>query len=207
MNAGLSNLATLKAHLLPGTWQSVTDYDAAIAALGLGMAGLLETFTGRKFERTVGAVEYFDGANATLQLTRLPLETLTALDIQTEKDGDWTSILTAVKKAGKTGLVYLTGQQAEPGDATIRATFTGGYWFDTTENNSGSLPSGATAVPAKLLAAWKLQCGAVWARTDTDAQKAGLASGNLNALNALINETKLLPVVEQMCFDLRMLAA
>ena len=207
MNTGLSNLATLKAHLLPSTWQTTTDFDAAIAALGLGMVGLLETFTGRKFERTVGAIEYFEGANATLQLTRLPLETLTALDIQTENNGDWTSILTAVKKAGKTGLVYLTGQQAEPGDATIRATFTGGYWFDTTENSSGSLPSGATAVPAKLLMAWKMQCGAVWARIDTDAQKAGLASGNLNALSALINETKLLPVVEQMIADLRMMAA
>ena len=38
MNSGFSNLTTLKAHLLAAGLRSATDFDTAIANIGLGMA-------------------------------------------------------------------------------------------------------------------------------------------------------------------------
>jgi len=207
MNAGLSNLSTLKARLLPSTWTDTTAQDAAITALGLGVAGCFETYTGRKFLRTAGATEKFPSNSEMLQLTRIPVETFTALALQSELSGTWEDITSAVLRCGDSGVVTLSSTQDVTGNSTLRATYTGGYWWDTTEDDSGTLPTGATAIPATLQTAWFIQCKALWARTETDAVKAGLDSGNLGALSALINEAELLPVVRQMLQPFRILAA
>jgi len=48
----------------------------------------------------------------------------------------------------------------------IRITYTGGFWFDTTEDNSGVLPNAATPLPASVKLAWYLQCQNLWKRFD-----------------------------------------
>lgn len=206
MNAGLSNLLTLKKYLLPSTWQDVTAEDDAILAVGLGMAGLLEGHCARKFQRTVGATQLFGAGSAVLQLERFPLETFTSLELQTELGGDWEDVTTSVLRASAAGVV-MTGEPLGTDTCTLRATFTGGFWWDTTDDDTGSLPSGATAIPASLQTAWFVQCKAVYARIGNDATTAALANGNAAAASAFINGIELLPVVEKMVQPYRILAA
>lgn len=207
MNAGLSNLLTLKKYLLPSTWQDVTAEDDAILAVGLGMAGLLEGHCARKFQRTVGATQEFDAAACIVQLERFPLETFTSLELQTEPGGDWEDVTDSILRHMKSGMVKIDGPLASEGFATLRATFTGGFWWDTTEDDTGSLPSGATAIPAALQMAWISQCVAVYARMKNDGITAALANGSAAAASAFINGIELLPVVEKMVQPYRILAA
>lgn len=207
MNAGLSNLAKLKAQLLPGSWAATTAQDAVITALGLGVAGLFEAHTGRKFARVVGENEYFEASGSHLQLHRLPVETLSALALQSTFGGTFDSVIDNVLRVTPSGIVTLAATLDRTGGSTLRATYTGGFWYDTAEDNSGVLPGGATALPATLQTAWFMQCKALYARTETDAVKAGLDSGNLGALSALLNEAQLLPVVVSMLNQYRFLAA
>jgi hypothetical protein len=48
----------------------------------------------------------------------------------------------------------------------LQVTYTGGFWFDTTEDGSGVMPATATPLPAAVKSAWYLQCQHVWKRWD-----------------------------------------
>lgn len=206
MDAGFSSLAKLKQHIWPQNWQEVDVADDQLVALGLGIRGLFESFCGRPFVRTAGAVETFPADTACIQLALTPVETLTSVELQTERDGSWTNITTDVQRLSKAGVVTLAAQAGTAGE-TLRVTFTGGYWWDTTENHSGSLPSGATAIPPAVQFAWFIQCKAVWASMETDSVKAAMQTGNLTALSNLINGAKLVPVVETMLTPFRRFVA
>ena len=63
------------------------------------------------------------------------------------------------------GLLYLLSTVGTP-RGLLRVNYTGGYWVDISDNESGSLPSGATALPKDLQMAWLLQCQHIWSKRD-----------------------------------------
>ena len=205
MNAGFSSLTVLKQHLLPGTWSEVTSEDAAITALGLGVAELFAGHCGRAFERAVDAVEKHPTGAGYLQLRRFPVEEVGDVELQGSFGAAWEDALSSVARVDeKSGVMVMVCPFAEGG--TLRVTLTGGFWWDTSEDASGTLPAGATELPVVIRFAWLMQCSALWARGQMDAVKAGLASGNLGALSALINEAEILPVVKTMLEPYRVMA-
>lgn len=180
----LSSLTQLKARLFPANWSSVTTHDTLLTHLGNAAQALVEKYLARKITRTAGDTQTFTGDLTLLQLARFPVETLTALDIQTEDGGTWEDILDAAVRVGKpTGLITLSGQQGVHTD-TIRATFTGGFYVDTSENQSGSLPSGATALPDDLREAWYQVTQALFNTAQNAAVQADQIDGDKPAASA-----------------------
>lgn len=168
MNAGFSSLALLKSNVLATTKQSDTTWDAAITQIGLGVAGLLEKFCSRKFARVVGDTWVCDSTATAFVLPRYPVETLTSIEVRERITDPWISqtladcVLQLDAQAGVVQLATVLGSIR----TQLRWTWTGGYWWDTTENASGTLPGGAAAIPEDIRFAWLLQVAHVWARKD-----------------------------------------
>lgn len=186
MNAGLSNLRTLKRHLLAERLRPELTWDSEIAAIGLGVAASMERYCNRVFERAAGITWSTSSLGRTaFVLPRYPIEAVTAVDLRTSYSDAWESqtlsdlILQVDESAG----LVIFNEALGWNGSVVRFTFTGGYWWDTTEDSSGTLPSGATALPADLQHAWLLQCAEVWSRRDnlgTGLVKAPSASAKLS---------------------------
>lgn len=199
MNAGLANLATLKAFLLPASLRSGTDDDATITAIGLGVAGLIEGYCGRVFLRATGVTDVFAADRAQFLLSRYPVEAITKFELKSdEATGFVEQTLATYPRAIDlpNGIVTLSGDAGRYYEQ-LRVTYTGGYWWDITEDNSGSLPNGATALPKALQLAWLMQCQHVWSALDKVGAALAEAPGKATALDSL----KLSPVVQQMLAD------
>lgn len=201
MNAGLSNLDLLKKHLLAATLGTDPQFDTLIAAIGLGVAGMMEQTCNRKFARAAGAQEEFPGDRASFILSRFPIESVTALDSKNLESDSWTSQDTGLIKSisASAGLIYLADSH-DPGAywSKVRFTFTGGYWWETAEPNDAgypsTLPEGAHALPDDLRLAWLLQCREVWNKIDK------LNTGLIDKPDAQTNLAglELSPLVKQM---------
>ena len=187
MNAGFSNLDTLKKQLLAGTMKNDVRFDATILVIGQGVAGQFETFCNRKFMRVVGDTEILPADRCQFLLSRFPLEAITAVDLKmTEALGfESQSPTTFYNTVGlKSGIVNCPeGADAGPWYAQVRFTYTGGYWWETLEPDDASFPSsmpaGASPLPQELFLAWVLQCRHLWSQIDklgTDILKDGKPS-------------------------------
>jgi len=201
MNAGLSNLATLKAWILPTALAASTSYDAQIAAIGKGVASQLEKHCNRKFLRTVG--DTFE-ANADVRhevLPRFPIEAITKIETRYSLTDGW------VDQGTVSDLVWNLSEQAglvtfpiRPGYrfTRIRFTYTGGYFFETLEPTDmgypTAVPSGSFALPDDLQLAWRLQCEHIWQQHD----KLGLSIGSKpdNVFTGALAHAALLDVVK-----------
>ena len=195
MNAGFSSLTALKAQLLAPTLRARTDWDTKIAALGLGVAGAFEGFCNRSLARVAAGTFTTTGGRASLILPRYPVETITALETRDTIAAGWTDALASLDTfAPESGAVYF----ASPLDvAQIRVTYTGGFWWDTSEDASGTLPGGATALPAEILSAWHMQVEKIWNAKDklgTQIAKEPTSAGGTAALTS----ADLSPAVRQM---------
>lgn len=174
MNAGFSNLATLKGHLLAAALRTGTDYDAAILNLGLGTAKAFANFCNRKFDRVVGATEILPADQCQFLLSRYPIEAITAIDLKfTEADGFVSQVInnfvTTIDL--KSGIVNCPdGADAGPWSAQVRFTFNGGYWWEQLEpadnGYPSQLPAGAASLEDDLKLAWLLQCEIIWKMRD-----------------------------------------
>lgn len=170
MNAGLSNLATLKAWLLPAAMLEATDYDAQILAIGLGTAAQLEEFCNRKFARTVGDTFEASADRAHVVLPRFPVEVLTAVEQRDTSEDAWQDIASRIlTKDLPKGFIEFGADQGVY-YSRLKFTFTGGFFWNQLEpdedNYPTELPAGATAVPANLQLAWRLQCEWIWTKRD-----------------------------------------
>lgn len=166
MNAGLSSLTSLKAQILAASLRARTDWDTQLFALGLGVAGAIEGSLGRRLARLPGDTHTVPGNQDVISLPRYPLEAVSAVAYRERVTDDWSDATSSLFTwNAASGLVYLEGQLTTA-TGQIRVTYTGGYWWDDTENNSGSLPAGATALPAALLTAWHTQVEAMWRAKD-----------------------------------------
>jgi hypothetical protein len=175
MNAGFSNLTKLKAELLLAKDAEGTDYDAAVLAIGLGVAAMFESIAGRKFGRVVGEKDVFTADREFWVASRYPLEAVSAVEVRTNYATGW------VAQGGEphnvvepTGVIFFSGFLGSRGEMA-RVTFTGGYWWDESEGETGTLPSGAKALPEDLRAAHAMQCRWFWERRSvTERAKAGI---------------------------------
>lgn len=203
MNAGLSNLATLKTWLLSDSLQATTEYDAEIAAIGLGVLGVFEKYCDRKFARL--AADTFDcQANRDhVILPRYPLEEVSLVEIRESGEAAYVELTGSevVNLGEKSGMVYFN---TEPGPYhdRLRFTYTGGYFFDQLEPDHDDFPTaqpaGSAAVPEELLLAWRLQCEHIWKLHD----KLGIAiaqsgAGEGTLLGLSLPGLELLPLVKQ----------
>lgn len=182
MNAGLSNLATLKSWLLAPTMVTSTDYDAQILAIGKAMAGLLEGYCDRKFARVADDLFECSADRWHVVLPRYPVEVVTKIE-QNEPPvatpAVWTEQTDVIEvQALDRGMLYFKAALATYRER-VRVTYTGGFWWNQQEAdytppvapteedpNLSLLPEGATAVPDELQMAWRLQCEHVWSQRD-----------------------------------------
>lgn len=199
MNCGLGNLYTLRQHLLAGSMQSDTRFDAVITDLGKGIAALFEQLCNRKFQRAIDATEIFPADRCQFLFARFPVESVSQAEYKkTESDG-WT-----IQDSGfivtldqNSGIVY-TDDNSDVGPyyAQVRFTYTGGYWFETAEPDDADYPStqpdGSNALPQDLRLAWLLQCRHVWSLMD----KLGQGIVDAPKAQSLLAESELIPEVK-----------
>lgn len=166
MNVGFSNLLTLKQQLLAEALREGSEYDEQIKAIGLGVAAQFEKFCNRKFLRTVGATFICPADRDHVFLDRPPVESVASVELHTTHTAGWETQTGVIENSELTiGYIYL-GTSLWSADGSLRFTFTGGYWWDTDEGNTATLPSGATALPDDLKLAWLMQCREIWTKTD-----------------------------------------
>jgi len=167
MNTGFASLTYLKAQLLAEALRAGTEYDAALTLLGQGVAAQFEDFCNRKFARVVGDTYTVSADRNHLYVPRYPVESVSGVELKTSSaDGFLVQPASTIVNTNlESGFVYFSGELG-PFWAHLRVTYTGGYWWDITEDGSDSLPSGATAVPEHLRLAWVLQCKEVWNQND-----------------------------------------
>jgi hypothetical protein len=180
MNAGLSNLATLKAWLLPAAMVAMTDYDPPIKAIGLGVQGQLEQYTNRKFARTVGDIYQTTADRLVVILPRYPIETITSVAIRNDlaegwqDQGDPNQLLFNIRE--EAGIIDMGGWLGGRYQR-MQFVYTGGYFWEQLEPTDvgypTAQPAGSTALPNELCLAWKLQCEHIWTQRD----KLGLEIG------------------------------
>ena len=158
MNLILGNLTLLKSAVLPAALRTGTDWDVALAALASGVAAAMEGFCNRKFARLVGDT-FERSANCTyLSLPRFPVESIASIELKVDEQQGFialpsNTVLTLNKASGLAEFGSSIGGFTD----RLRATYTGGFYADYTEDSSGTIPVGATAVPPDLLHAWHLQ--------------------------------------------------
>jgi hypothetical protein len=158
MNLILGNLSNLKAAVLPEDLRAMTDWDNALADLARGVAASMQTFCNRRFERIEDDTFERAADCSYLSLPRFPVEEVSLLELKVDETSGFgplpaNTIWSLIKQSG---LVEFGGRLMT-WDARVRVTYTGGFWADYTEDNSGTQPDGSTAVPADLIHAWHLQ--------------------------------------------------
>ncbi len=200
MNIGLGNLTELKGQLLAASLRSDTNYDAVLTGIGLGVANLFDQYCNRSFGRTVGKVDTFSADRRHWYLNCFPVETISALAKKDdEADGfvafplppDPNSLIQAMQlDQGYIMFIALQGYYW----SRLQVTYTGGFWFDTTEDNSGVLPNAATPLPAAVKSAWYLQCQHVWKRWD----KLGAQIAQNPEAQSALGGIALIPMAEEL---------
>lgn len=197
MNSGFSNLTALKRHLLPTGMQPGTEYDAQILSIGKGVASRMEGYCNRVFARAVGEVYEFPGQTMLVVVPRFPLESVTKLEECDTLDTGWYDVTGNILNKGlDAGYIYFGGMLGVFG-SRLRVTYTGGYWWDTTEDLTGTMPDGATELPDDLTLAWKLQCAHLWQSKDRLGAGAAKEPNKFSALG----DYKLIPEVEDTLKD------
>lgn len=205
MNAGLSNLATLKAWLLPAAMVDGTDYDAQILAIGRGAAAAIESYCGRKFARAVDDTFECPADVWHVVLPRFPLEAAPAIKLRTDINvgfEDQTYGDLVVDHNLNAGLIKF-GARAGTYNTRLQFTSTGGYWWEqlepTDDGYPTSQPSGSFSLPDDLQLAWRLQCEWIWQRRD----KLGLSIGDKpgNIYSGSLSKIQLIDGVKEMLGD------
>ena len=156
MNIGLGNLTELKGQLLAASLRADTNYDAVISGIGLGVANYFDQYLQPDFRADGGPGGHFLGDRRHWYLNCFPVESISALAKKDdESDGfvsyalppDPSSLIQAMQMdQGYIMFIALQGYYW----SRIQVTYTGGFWFDTTEDGSGVMPAGATPLPAAV---------------------------------------------------------
>jgi len=160
MSLGLGTLTELKAFVLhtEGLIQG-TDFDTALSIIGSGVAASFDKYCNRIFKRGSGVTETIGANRDFYYVKRFPIESVTAFEILSDDTDGWQSLTVADainNTINETGRLYF-GFEHGTWYEQLRITYTGGYWYDETEDASDSLPSGATQVPDDLKMAWYVQ--------------------------------------------------
>ena len=168
MNAGLGNLTELKGQLLAASLRSDSNYDNVISAIGLGVAAQFDQYCNRKLARLQNDVDQFRADRSHYYLKRYPVESISLCQRQDTLTDGWINLPVTDLiqqwnlQIGYISFIALQGYEF----SQLLVTYTGGFWFDSTEDGSGVQPSGSTLLPADLKLAWYLQCQNVWRQWD-----------------------------------------
>jgi hypothetical protein len=170
MNAGLSNLATLKAFVLPEALASETTWDTRLATIGKGVAAAMANACNRTLLRTAGAVHVCSADRSYVVLPCYPVESIASIEQQDDLATGYTTlaantVLNLDKEAGIADFGTPLGSH----NSLLRITYTGGYWWEqiepTDQGYPTTQPSGSTALPPDLQEAWLLQVQKHFERT------------------------------------------
>jgi hypothetical protein len=186
MNAGFSNVFSLKAQILAMSLQTDTDYDAMIISIGLGVAGQIEKFCQRKFAFTTGFQEVFGADRASFVLKLFPvMPPITTVEFKQDEPTGWIvqnqniapnqisadNQLVIQSLDAENGIIYFPDNE-DCGEywSQMRFTYTGGYFWEQLEPTDAGYPTappaGSTPLPPSLLLAWQLQVRKVWEAID-----------------------------------------
>lgn len=205
MNLGLGNLTELKAQLLAKGLRASADFDAPITAIGVGVAGRFEKYCNRKFPRAVNAQFVCSADRDHVYLDRAPIEELVSVELKTDQAVGWELQSNLVANLNELDGFAFFGFQPGPHYGLLRFTFTGGFWFDESEDASGVMPVGAAALPADLKLAWFLQCRAVWNALDKLGTKITEVGEGTGTISTIIGELKLVAEAEATLLNYRRL--
>lgn len=189
MNAGFSSLTELKTAIVAAALRPRTDFDAALTALGLGAASLIEAFLNRTLAYEAGATCEGSARVLVMSLPRYPLASVASVQLKGVEDEAFETLSGIIHRIdSKAGLLHFTGAPGAE-HSTLKVTYTGGYWWDITEDSSGTLPVGAVLLPGAIRSAWLLQvqamaeaCNLFGAQSSSKKDKAGAALGDLDLL-------------------------
>jgi hypothetical protein len=181
MNAGFSNLTSLKAQLLNPQQLAKTDWDAKILGIGLGVAASFDGFCNREFCYGEGVKEVFSGDRPFWYARRAPVSVFTKVELRFFRADEWTDIsgqpLATDEEKGLIHFGYTLGKQP----MQVRLTYTGGYFWEQLEptddgyptaipdaitNNAAGLDPSKFTLPADFLFCWQMQCRKVWEAID-----------------------------------------
>jgi hypothetical protein len=155
LDAGFSTLEYLKSRILPAGADG-GDWDAALAKLGLGVAGRFNAFCNRVLQRVEGQVDEFNASASAIVLRAFPVEVVNSVEIR-GFTGALDTFSGGYQLDQRAGLMLFQGA---PGDGTERIVidYDGGFWLD----DGGTMPAGSTPLPDDIMEAWIMQCQA-WA--------------------------------------------
>lgn len=196
MKAGLTNLETLKRHLLAGSLASGKQFDLQIKMLGLGVAALFDKFCNRELLYHANAEVVTTADRSHLVVPCYPIVEVASVSTKGLGESDWTAQANEPQLFNATsGVVHFSGELGD--DKTlVKVVYTGGYWFDENEpgDEPGEAPEGAFELPDDLRSAFLLQVEAVWAQKDK------LGSGLVDKPQATgsLQSVELLPLVKEM---------
>lgn len=200
MNAGLANLATLKAWLLPASMLAGSDYDDQIAAVGQGIAAQLQRRCNRLWARTVDDTFEVEANRLHVVLPRYPLEAAPTIEVRDDLSGGYVAQTyndLVIDHNLNAGLIRF-GSWAGSSTSRLRFTYTGGYWWEQLEPDHEdyptSQPTGSFAVPEDLLLGWRLQCEHVWQQRD----KLGLAVSEKPTATPALAQIRIIPAVAEL---------
>jgi hypothetical protein len=188
MNAGLSNLRLLKDHVLPGNLAAGNTHDDRLLATGLGVAGLFESYCNRKFLYTVDDTVTFTGDRLMYYLPRYPMVSVGAIETRDDASTGWETYgtgLTALANYDERSGMIDFGAIIGDGRTRVRVTYTGGYWWDTSEDESEAQPSGSTALPSELQMLFWMQAKHYWQANDPMRIAMGMEPGKRNELGRM----------------------
>jgi len=207
MNAGLTNLDTLKKHLLPGSMPAEPRFDLVIQTLGQGIAGWFDQFCNRRFGWLDDDVVVFSGDRPHYYLPRFPIAKITRVEMRYFQTDNWTEITgQPINVNYETGLIHF-GYFLGRWPLQVRATWSGGYWFEDKEPEDAGYPSTAPALPddnnipparafllpPDLRAAFLTQCELAWSLRD----KLGLGLTDKPKSQSDLSQGHLAPMVKQ----------
>jgi len=163
---GLGTLGQLKRFVLSAGIVAETTYDEALTFIGKGVAGQIDRYCNRTFKRGASITEDFRGGTDFLPLARYPVESIATIGLKSVGETSFTTQATVIDTVAlDTGCLLLTGAIGSERDQ-LRVTYTGGYWYDSSDDGTGSQPSGSTLLPLDIQMAWLLECQHVWQSRD-----------------------------------------
>jgi hypothetical protein len=175
MDAGFSNLSYLKDRLLLASDAAGAIYDEPVLALGRSVASFFESHCDREFARVVDHVYEAPADRNFVIVPRYPIDSVASAFVRDNLVDGWKAqeILNILPDSG---LVYFVSDVGIYG-STVKITYTGGYWWDTSEDNSGTQPVGSTPIPQGLVLLWVQFCKYLWDRSSIEnSAKAGFST-------------------------------
>jgi hypothetical protein len=217
MNAGFSNLTSLKQQLLSPQMQARTDWDNKILAIGLGVATSFEGFCNREFAYAAGILEVFSGDRPHWFTRRPVVSQFTKVELRFFMADPWTNItgqpVSVDEEKGYIDFGYTLGRRP----MQTRLTYNGGYFWEQQEptnpdgsananyptpipvditNNLAGIDPGKFMLPNDLLFAWQMQCRKVWEAIDKIGDKILTVGSNARNPAEVMAGLDLIPEVQ-----------